>query len=137
MNKMDSLIAREIILAQVSSDGGKGIGEIERIFSDSLPVNREGYKNKERHILRAISLISKSKESKFRFFVTKDGKCPLVYFDYKGDSTRLQVSFHCPYSTDVEKWMTKRDRKSYSTKWDRLSSREACKALWVLIQNSL
>lgn len=130
MKKSDVKIAREVILAQVASDGGKNIDEIKRIFVDSYPAYKDGYKIKEKHILRAISLINKSEDSDFRYFVTKDGKCPLVYFDYKAVDLRCQVSFHCPYSKAVESWATKASRKNhYGTRWDEDSSRESC--MWL------
>ena len=136
MTKSDVAIAREVILAQVASDGGKGIEEIRNILPSSFPAYDNGYGSKDYHILRAIHLIVRGKDSNFRFHVQfrKGDWSPIVYFCYRWAGTKLQVSFHVPNCEEIYNWIKKGNR-GFFTRWDQLSSREAVKALAELIRN--
>lgn len=131
MKEQDKRIAREIILAQVASDGGKGIPDLKRIFKAAYPVWQAGYVAKDEHIARAIALIKESKDSDFRFSVTKSedfGGSRIIYFEWKGG---LQVSFHS-FVGHLSRWHTLKHRPMI---WDRDigGSRQNCWALRYLM----
>lgn len=131
LNNIDKKIAESIILAQVASDGGKNIPDLQHIFHKAYPVWLKGYEEKDKYILKAINLINMSRYSKFRYFVTI-GDIPnsiLVYFNYKDERGRkLQVSFHT-FNDKIKQWISKRSKPRYVTVWDEASSRQAC---WIL-----
>lgn len=137
MTHEEVAIAREIILAQVASDGGKGIEEIKKILPGSFPAFRDGYSAKDTHILKAISLIAKAHDSAFRFHVQyHDGDwSPIVYFSYPACGNRIQVSFHVPYCKEIYRWI-KKGNKGFFSRWDHLNSREACIKLATLMKLS-
>lgn len=90
-------IARHIALAQIASDAGKRIYRLH-IKGDKRAV-KFGYSEKDKEILKAISLINSVDISTvdFRYFVTEEPdqngiKSRVVYFyDTKN---KLQISFH-------------------------------------------
>ena len=107
---MDKLIAHQIALAQRASDIGKwhSLAHLEKRLSgtigtllgdDDSNAKRDGYALKDKAIVKAIELIRRGgKECGFRFFVTRcddfNSPCFIVYFDFKIEGTRRQVSFH-------------------------------------------
>jgi hypothetical protein len=96
-NKVEARIALCIIRAQKSSDYGKGINRISLSKTASRP-SRMGYGFKEADILEAIRLIRRNK-TQFNYWVEvapdQNGvNSILVYFDFKIDGKRFQVSFH-------------------------------------------
>jgi hypothetical protein len=121
-------IARTIIYAQVASDGGKHISDIARINRHTYPIWKSGYDSKDGLLMKAIVLIGKSKESNFRYFVSKGDihNSSIVYFNFRIGGRRYQVSFHT-FSNKVRRYTVKRGR--YATRWDEKSSRDACKVL--------
>lgn len=133
---MDSSIARAIVLAQVASDGGKDIHDIQDILGNkSWNIWKQGYSAKDWLILKAIGMITRSKESRFRFFVKSFDKFSgIVYFQYKdSEGTRRQVSFHT-FCKEAIRYATLRRGGTgklqqqgkncrFITNWDRKSSR--------------
>ena len=96
-NKVEARIALCIIRAQKSSDYGKGINRISLSNKSSRPC-RMGYGFKEADILEAIRLIRRNK-TQFNYWVEvapdqNDVTSILVYFDFKINEKRFQVSFH-------------------------------------------
>jgi len=94
---VEAMIALCIIRAQKSSDYGKGINRISLSKKLSRPC-RMGYGFKEDDILEAIRLIRRNK-TQFNYWVEfapdQNGvNSILVYFDFKIDDKRYQVSFH-------------------------------------------
>lgn len=94
---VEARIALCIIRAQKSSDTGKGINRISLSKKNSRPCML-GYGFKETPILEAIRLIRRNK-TRFNYWVERKPDqngilSILVYFDFKIDETRYQVSFH-------------------------------------------
>lgn len=94
---VEARIALCIIRAQKSSDTGKGIDRISLSKKNSRPC-RMGYGFKEADILEAIRLIRRNK-TRFNYWVEfapdQNGvNSIVVYFDFKLDDKRYQVSFH-------------------------------------------
>ena len=124
--KTEKEIAKAIIMAQVASDGGKGIEDICRITHKSYPYWYQGYNAKDDLIIKAISLINKSKNSAFRYHVWKgdlygwSGASCIVYFEttFMGDQ-KLQVSFHT-FDERVKRFILRRFNRGYKTEWNEL-----------------
>ncbi len=118
-----------ILAAQAASNGGKrkGFTSFNKRFINAY---KGGYKKKDSCILQAINGIINS-NSDFRFFVkkTKDrnGKNSyLVYFNFKLDNERKQISFHC-FNNELEKFVTRNSQ--IKTKWDKKDSQETADEL--------
>lgn len=128
MRCVDRRIAKAIYHAQAASDGGKGISELQKWYAGSL--RGAGYPAKDTQILLAIDLINKSHSKTFRYSVKRgrdQNGCSsfIVYFDFKIDGKREQVSFH---SFNKKLWnYVKRSRASTWSK-DR-SSRDSVELL--------
>ncbi len=128
---MNKQAAKAIILAQVASDGGKGIVELIDALPKSLSVSADkawnaGYAFKDELLERACIIVARHHEKDIRFFVTKDEEKIakfIVYFDVHIGGTRWQASFHS-FSNRWEKW-TKSTAPSKGH-WDHKSSRETC-----------
>ena len=118
----DRMIAEAIVLAQVASDGGKRIGDIYNISTRSKKTWMDGYDSKDDEILRAIKMILSSKESAFRFYVSEGDlyNSIIVYFDWRVDGVKRQVSFHSYFGELIK--FAKKSR--YATRWDKGSSRQ-------------
>ena len=91
-------IARHICLAQIASDGGKGIYRHHMDGSDIASKN--GYCQKETEILKGIKLRNSVRPSlaKFSYFVEQKpdqngNTARVVYFHHKNGGE--QISFHC------------------------------------------
>lgn len=128
MVNFDREIARTIVYAQVASDGGKRISDIAKINDHTYPIWKKGYDAKDGLLMKAITLINKSDASAFRYFVSKGNisGSTIVYFDFRIEGRRYQVSFHT-FSSKVRRYTVKRGR--YATRWDEKSSRESCRLL--------
>lgn len=134
-NGLNEAVARYICYAQMSSEAGKSYN---RSFSSSSKRTRnyieyiysKGYYFKEYYILKAIELIARSKNSGFHYSVV-DGydqngyQSYIVYFNFKIDNTRHQISFHV-FCNDFHKYV----KKSSKTYWDEKSSYYASHELW-------
>ena len=109
MTNVEAKIALNIIRAQKSSDYGKGINRISLSKKLSRPC-RMGYGFKEADILEAIRLIRRNK-TQFNYWVEfapdQNGvNSILVYFDFKIDGKRFQVSFHNHnYGNELESYV--------------------------------
>lgn len=130
-NKM--FILKNILLAQIASDGGKGIEElIETSASKKEKYARKmAYNKKEEYILQAIRTIRRSKTD-VNYYVEEKGDqngypSIIVYFDFKINNKRKQVSFHTPYNkASTELYLLKGSGRK--TRWSKNigGSREAC-----------
>lgn len=132
MKENDKQIAREIILSQVASDGGKGIPTLRHVFKAAYQVWQAGYAAKDQHIAKAISLIKESRESDFRFSVIDSpdfGGTRITYFEWNGT---LQVSFHS-YVAHLKRWATNK-RRPMVWDGDRGGSRRSCLILRDLMR---
>lgn len=105
MSAQTRRIMRLLYLTQAASDGGKGIYElpsdsgIAHMSDHSRGRYTAAYAAKDACMMQAIELICRSHSRDVRFCVTyADGEwndtCYLVYFDFKVDGRREQVSFH-------------------------------------------
>lgn len=131
--ELDLRVCKYLVLAQIASDGGKHLWFGKDDLSNSLsigPVYRlKGYSVKDSEIIKAINTITRSKKSTgFHFYVKEvDGfrsRAFLVYFNFKLDGKRYQISFHS-FNLKLEKFANDK----FSTRWDKKSSRESAKVL--------
>ena len=127
---LNKKIAKKLVLAQVASDGGKGIEDLE--FFDSYVWER-GYSVKDRYILDAIQLICTKKDSGAYFYVTRDEHIGsyLVYFNVSLFDGRYQISFHS-FNDVLERYCR---TKKCAINWDRKESRETARRLITYIEN--
>lgn len=138
---MNRNAAKNIILAQVASDGGKDISTlVDELMETSVayykPLKEEvlsawnaGYQVKDVLIENACKIVARHRDPDIRFFVTKDRQGIakfIVYFDVKINGKRWQVSFHS-FSKRWAKWETSTIPSRGN--WDHKSSRDACLAL--------
>ena len=131
MSDVNRIIARHIIYAQMASDAGKGIVSLKtscHSFDDE--VKNKGYDTKDGFIFKAVSLIRGTKTN-FNYWVEKapDQRGNMsfgVYFDFKVDGKRQQVSFH----TFSKKWVSL-VHTGRKTRWDKdpIGSRRSCEIL--------
>lgn len=158
--KYDKAICMWIARAQAASDGGKHReitrwdintpsdcliipgcklpGEYAKLIKCYNPYWWKDYDIKDVCLLKAISLITKSKNSKFRFSVSTtdcdyDNQA-IIYFQYKDGDTRYQVSFHTMKRKKFEKYLK---NKSHYIRWDKKNSRESVfKLLEIFYQDN-
>ena len=118
---MDKGIVLDILLAQVASDAAKGIRSqlVSRSISKIRPLideaRRNGYSAKDVHVKRAITKIAKSNNKDIRFSVIKDEEevaIFIVYFDFRLDGRREQVSFHS-FDHSLQKFVKNSERSSW------------------------
>lgn len=135
-NEARRAIFRCIVQAQIASDAGKNIyhycwpGQIRNYNR----LVRDGYKEKDRLLKMAVSLINQFPEAEVDYFYTRDNEnypyYNLIYFsyelkeyDYENDQVtyqKYQVSFHTP---DMITWHSP---DKYQVRWDTKSSRDNC-----------
>lgn len=129
-------ILREIVLAQIASDGGKCI---ERFAFFDPDTWNEGYDVKDVHILNAIWGIESNPGCEIKWFIDTDWEVyeheffpewndepywekqmdSIIYFEWNG----YQISFHS-FTTLWKK--VDAAFGSESTEWDHLSSADTC-----------
>ena len=136
MKRLNNQIGRYIVCAQIASDAGKGIRTLpegQKISTQEAEAMANGYYAKDAFITKALKLILRRPGSGFNFWVEKidDDFTPfIVYFSFKIDGVRFQVSFHTTMWNDIlsQDWYWS-DRYNYRRyhmqKWDGCSSREA------------
>ena len=116
-------ILKYIAEAQLHSDAGKGIYDLE----EYMQKEGIGYAYKDKCIIRAIHLINTKKNSGVYYNVKRDSSHIayfIVYFNYKIDGKRRQISFHS-FDMNLEKFIS----KSCSTRWDKKNSRANAKEI--------
>ena len=131
---MNKQAAKRVILAQIASDGGKGITDLLDVIPASLKPSaskawQKGYLVKDILIQQACEIVCRSHDKDIRFFVVEDKDHVadyIIYFDVVIDNKRHQVSFHsfwdgwCRYLRGSTRSMGR---------WDHLSSRATCEKL--------
>lgn len=136
----DRYAARHIILAQAASDGGKEKKKDKRGNTRAVIKTergacrkawREGYSAKEEHIMCAILDIARRRgTSRIHFFVKWDEKDVakyLVYFNFKIEGKRYQVSFHS-FDDRLRRFI--KAGNPHHTRWNSsMFSRDACRVL--------
>lgn len=133
---LEASIARLVCLAQDASDSGKFESFLTFRNTDNSVARERGYNVKTAYILKAVRLINSNPRCGWNYFVS--GQTPdqnrhpsiIVYFEYKNDGNRYQISFHTPWSlapTSMETQMT----KGRTTRWNHQSdgSRYNCQRL--------
>lgn len=133
MSNLEKEIARAIVRAQMASDRGKGISELDGSTRLSRGAKKLGYELKPGYIVTAIKLIQHNPRGKFNYYVVEapdQNRYPsvLVYFDCRLPTGRVQVSFHTPRGrADLLEPYIGSGRR---TRWCKSGcSREACKLL--------
>jgi len=128
---MNKKAAKNIILAQMASDGGKWcrlqFDVPQCLKAEALKAFRAGYSAKDELLERACLIVARHHDPDIRFFVTEDKQGVakfIIYFDIKIDGKRWQASFH---SFGVKRWSkwTKSTVLSRGN-WDHKHSRETC-----------
>ena len=136
-SRVNREIAKAIIAAQVSSDGGKDIATVECNKSLKRGPYYMGYALKDKYILRALKMIMSTKNG-FAFYVNAEPDqngyaSVLVYFEYTYGSVKRQVSFHTPASKAGE--LYKFVGKGRKTHWNGAhTSRANCELLAELFK---
>lgn len=73
---LDKYISKQIILAQIASDGGKGMNDVLKRISSSVPLAnlyfKKGYESKDHCIINAIRAIQRNPTSGFYYSVKVD-----------------------------------------------------------------
>lgn len=105
---MIKVIIKNIILAQVASDAGKGIYELYKKTPPSLKkevktAEHFKYRRKDVYIQNAIKIINTTPRCGINYWCIKaldqNGYPSVItYFDIKVNEQRYQVSFHSPYN---------------------------------------
>ena len=90
---LDRYIAKQIIFAQLASDGGKKDKEVLNRISSFVPLSevhyKKGYHAKDHCIINAIRAIQRNPQSGFRYHVKADrtlysgAHVFIVYFNFK------------------------------------------------------
>lgn len=89
-----------------------------------------GYEGKDKAIVAAIKIINSHKYMGVNYFIKLDSNsdAAIVYFNFKIDSERYQVSFHT-----FSKKLKKLAGKGSPCRWEKkMSSRETCQLLLKL-----
>lgn len=129
---LNKYISKQIILAQVASDAAKGIYELRPAVRETIPsyriYERKGYSGKDACIKRVLTAIQNKKHSGFYYHVRADHVhgghkyCYLVYFNFKIEGSRFQISFHS--FTDLRRYVS---ANKTQTRWQKKNdSRTSC-----------
>ncbi len=111
MNHTERRILRNIIIAQVASDGGKDkpwlVNSLPSALREAgMKAYKSGYSAKDVAIRAALSDIARYNPDCIRFFIMKDDPKKakyIVYFDIRIGEERKQVSFHT--SCNLKRWV--------------------------------
>ena len=126
-NYLNKSICSYLIKAQLCSDAGKDIypsstkaGKIARSF---------GYTHKDYFIQKAMDKINSTPVSGFSYYVAPGigvGADTVVYFNFKFNGERHQISFHS--YNNFKSYQS----NSHKTRWDKKigGSRRSCDLLW-------
>lgn len=156
MTKYDVACAKNIICAQLASDAGKQnrnlFHELEESFCSVISSKYQkstwyyNYGLKTVFIEKAIKMIDNCPRGMFNYFVElapdqNRYASYIVYFDFKIEGKRFQVSFHTPESlaSDFIKSHAGKGRKTHwvgKASENFTDSREACANLIALLANA-
>lgn len=136
MTKLQKLICINIVAAQIASDAGKGIYDIDfnhlNIKSFKM-AEKFAYDVKPGFILKAIEIINSNPQCGINYYVSADEDqngydSVIVYFDIKINDERFQVSFHTPLNKADD--LIRLVGTGRKTRWRRIvGSRESCQKL--------
>jgi hypothetical protein len=119
-----NVIFKSLCLAQIASDGGKGIDrlcDVKGTLALSRMYNNKGYDAKDKMIRRAIKHINSCKSSGVYYSIKEtqefQNRAYIIYFNFRIDGVRHQVSFH-----SFGKW---KETPKCTTRWiHKMDSRE-------------
>ena len=124
-------IAKLIILAQASSDVGKGIGDLYYALPTGMQKKANyGYPSKDMAIYDLLRIMSRNPRRDAHFYVCEDTERVayfIVYFDFMLGSSKVQVSFHS-FDKRLKQFLTG-SRRSHTEWKSELESRNVCFAL--------
>lgn len=129
---LNKFIAMNLIKAQVASDGGKNdpcslLYKLTKIDNMNTFEHtfKKGYNVKDSCILKAIGKIIDTKDTGFSFYVKrsffsgyKRTYSYLIYFNFKIDGKREQLSFHS-FSPKFKKYC--KETSKFKTRWNKAS----------------
>lgn len=122
-------ICKNIVLAQIASDAGKSIYELQFDDGSYSKAVKYAYKNKSNYLLRAIQQIDSSPYIGIRYFVSEDTEFNgvICYFQIKlANHKTIQASFHVPgFDENMKKFLKYTGRRK-RIRWDEKSSRYTC-----------
>lgn len=123
-------IARYICLAQIASDAGKNTFKLS--IEGAKEAKKYGYHVKDSYILTAIKNINKLHSKEWGYFVLKapdqnGTSSKIIYFLYRENGMRLQISFHSFSGGEIKKMAEK--TTGMTQRWDHKSSRKNCQIL--------
>ena len=129
-NNVEAIIALRIIEAQIASDSGKGLKRLNVAKQYSRSYKHLGYALKGNPIVEALKLIRANK-TRFNYWCCEapdqnGNDSIIVYFDFKLNDTRYQVSFHNHGVKELRNYINT-GRKTHWFK--QINSLESCKAL--------
>ena len=119
MSNINKSIAKCLIYAQIASDGGKRIFRLQTKDEDmSRHIYIVGYPTKDGYIKKAVDLI-RSTKTNYHYWVEKapdqNGNMSfIIYFDFKLDGERYQISFHS-FNKSWESYLS----SGRKTRWDK------------------
>lgn len=131
MEKFNKIIAKAIVMAQMCSDSGKYIDGLNTSDNQKRYTDKFKYNRKVFHEVHAIKLIN-TNNSFFNYYVKEEldqNKFPsiIVYFGFKVEGKKYQVSFHNPTNRADE--LKPFVGKGFNQRWDKKNSRETCQIL--------
>jgi hypothetical protein len=144
-DSMNKKALEAIILAQIASDGGKGIKDllweiagVDGTASDAFKRKawaafNKGYSCKDSFLEEACQIVARHHDDDLRFFVTEDQQRVakyIVYFDVRIHNVRWQASFHS-FSKSWGKWV--KSSAPSRGHWDHKDSRATCSALHAML----
>lgn len=129
MNKVVFNIIHLVATAQAHSDEGK---KPKSYYGIDVPILKftgktceNGYPGKDAAILAAIQIINNHKPMGVNYYVKNNGDNVIVYFNFKIDGKRYQVSFHSFFNE-----LFKLIGKGSPCRWEKkISSRRTCQIL--------
>lgn len=137
---MKQILKKVIVLiasAQMRSDEGKILrnhhndvykGLSQEIITFKSNCCHYSYDGKDAAIIAAIGIINKHPLMGVSYYVKNNGSNVIVYFNFKVDGKRLQVSFHT-FSSELRKLVG----KGSPCRWkEGIGSRETCHLLLKL-----
>lgn len=130
MESSSKNIAKLVCLAQIASDAGKNIFELS--IEGAKEAKKYGYYVKDSYILKAIKKINKLHSKEWSYFILKapdqnGSPSKIIYFLYRENGMRLQVSFHSFSGGEIKKLAAK--AAGMTQRWDHKSSRKNCQIL--------
>lgn len=122
MNKLLKKVIMLVASAQMHSDEGKVHYKVNQPVITFKGNCRYGYKGKDAAIMAAICVINNHPRMGVNYYIKDNGENVIVYFNFKVDGKRLQISFHS-FSDELRKLVG----KGSPCRWrEGIGSRETC-----------